>query len=157
MLYSRSLLLGFCFLFSEGLLCARHYPRHFVQLSYVIFKTILWSHSCHHETYKEIKAQNNFPKVICLLSAEPGVLLGSLNTRVQGFDYYFLNLRFIFDVDHFQSLLNLLQYCFCFMFWVFLAMSHVGWILAPWPGMEPTPPALESEWSLNDRTAREVL
>ena len=30
------------------------------------------------------------------------------------------------DVDHFlKSLLNLLQYCFCFMFW-FLATRHVG-------------------------------
>lgn len=57
-----------------------------------------------HVTYKEIKAQNNFPKVICLLSAEPGVLLGSPNTRVQDFDYYFFNIRFIFDVDHFQRL-----------------------------------------------------
>ena len=34
-------------------------------------------------------------------------------------------LRF-FDMDHFlNSLLNLLQYCFIFMFW-FLAARHVG-------------------------------
>ena len=36
-------------------------------------------------------------------------------------------LKTFFDVDHFflKSLLNLLQYCFCFMFW-FLARRHVG-------------------------------
>ena len=55
-------------------------------------------------TYKEIKAQNSFPEVNCLLSAEPGVLLGSPNTRVKDFDYCFFNIRFIFDVDHFQRL-----------------------------------------------------
>lgn len=32
-------------------------------------------------THKEINAQNHFPKVICLLRAEPEVLLGSPNTR----------------------------------------------------------------------------
>ena len=36
----------------------------------------------------------------------------------------FLKRFFFFDVDHFlTSLLNLLQYCFCFSF---LAMRHVG-------------------------------
>ena len=36
----------------------------------------------------------------------------------------FLKRFFFFDVDHFlMSLLNLLQYCFCFSF---LAMRHVG-------------------------------
>ena len=103
MLYSRSLLLGF-FVLSECLLCVRHYPSDFVWLSYVIVRTIFRSHSCPHVTYKQIKAQNNFSKVTGLLSAEPGVLLGSPNTRIQDFGYYFFNLRFIFDVDHFQSL-----------------------------------------------------
>ena len=42
-----------------------------------------------------------------------------------------------------KSLLNLLQYCFCFMFWVF-GCEACG-ILAPQPGNEPTPPALEGE------------
>ena len=39
-----------------------------------------------------------------------------------------------------KSLLNLLQYCFCFLFWCF----GCG-ILASRPGVEPAPPALEGE------------
>ena len=42
-----------------------------------------------------------------------------------------------------KSLLNLLQYCFCLMFWVF--GSEACWILAPWQGIEPRLPALERE------------
>ena len=44
-----------------------------------------------------------------------------------------------------QSLFNLLQYCFCFMFW-FFDLEACG-ILAPQPGIEPAIPALESEVS----------
>ena len=44
----------------------------------------------------------------------------------------------------FLSLLNLLQHCFCFLFWVFLAPRQCG-ILAPQAGMEPAPPALEDK------------
>ena len=40
-----------------------------------------------------------------------------------------------------KSLLNFLQYCFCFMLWL-LGLEACG-ILAPYPGIEPTPPALE--------------
>ena len=44
-----------------------------------------------------------------------------------------------------KSLLNLLHHCFCFLcFKFFLAVRHVG-LLAPWPGIEPTSPALEGE------------
>ena len=39
-----------------------------------------------------------------------------------------------------KSLLNLLQSCFCFMCWFF--GPEASGILAPWPGMDPTPPAL---------------
>ena len=40
-----------------------------------------------------------------------------------------------------KSLLNLLQYCFCFRFWFF---GHkVCGVLTPWPGIEPAPPALK--------------
>ena len=42
-----------------------------------------------------------------------------------------------------KSLLNLLQYCFCFMF-QFFGHKACG-ILAPSPGIEPTSPALKSE------------
>ena len=42
-----------------------------------------------------------------------------------------------------KSLLNLLQYCFCFMFW-FFGHEACG-ILAPRPGIEPVPSALEGE------------
>ena len=43
-----------------------------------------------------------------------------------------------------KSLLNLLQYCYCFIFW-FLGPMACG-ILALWPGIEPTPHlALEGE------------
>ena len=43
-----------------------------------------------------------------------------------------------------KSLLNLLQYCFCFMFWFIFGRKACG-ILAPQPGIEPVPPALEGE------------
>ena len=42
-----------------------------------------------------------------------------------------------------KALLNLLQYCFCFMFWLF-AQEACG-ILAPPPGIELAPPALKGE------------
>ena len=42
-----------------------------------------------------------------------------------------------------RFLLNLLQYCFCFMFWFFYYNACVN--LAPWPGIEPAPPALEGK------------
>ena len=55
-----------------------------------------------------------------------------------------LALHFSFLGGHFlKSLLNLLQYCFCFMFW-FFGPGACG-ILAPQPGIEPAPPALEGK------------
>ena len=42
-----------------------------------------------------------------------------------------------------KSLLNLLQYCFCFVFW-FFGHQACG-ILAPRPGIKPASPALEGE------------
>ena len=42
-----------------------------------------------------------------------------------------------------KSLLNLLQCCFCFVFWFF---GHkVCEFLAPWPEIEPVPPAVEGK------------
>ena len=40
-----------------------------------------------------------------------------------------------------KSLLNLLQYCFCIMFW-FFGQEACG-ILSSWPGIQPAPPDLE--------------
>ena len=54
--------------------------------------------------------------------------------------FYFILLFYFICL---KSLLNLLQYYFCFMFW-FCGREACG-ILAPRPGVEPTPPALEGE------------
>ena len=43
----------------------------------------------------------------------------------------------------FKSLLNLLQYCFCFILWLFGCEARGA--LATGPGIEPTPPALEGK------------
>ena len=42
-----------------------------------------------------------------------------------------------------KSLLNLLQYCLCFMFW--LSGQEACGILVPWSGTEPTPTVLEGK------------
>ena len=58
--------------------------------------------------------------------------------------FLFFFLRFFLTWTIFKmSLLNLLQYCFCFMFWSFFYKACR--ILAPRPGIEPKPPALEGE------------
>ena len=50
----------------------------------------------------------------------------------------------MFYVDQFlKSLLNLLQCCFCFVFWFFGRKACE--FLAPWPGIEPVPPAVEGK------------
>ena len=46
--------------------------------------------------------------------------------------------------DFSKSLLNLLVYCFCFMFFGFPGHEEYG-ILPPQPGTEPACPALEAE------------
>ena len=43
----------------------------------------------------------------------------------------------------YKSLLNRLQYCFCFVV-CFFGHEACG-VLAPWLGIEPTPPALEGD------------
>ena len=53
------------------------------------------------------------------------------------YDFFFLCGPFL------KSLLNLLQYWFCFMFW-FLGCKARG-ILPPWPEIQHTPPALEGK------------
>ena len=54
-----------------------------------------------------------------------------------------LSVYFDFLLVCLKSLLNFLQYCFCFMF-CFWGHETCG-ILAPWPGIEPAPDALEGE------------
>ena len=49
-----------------------------------------------------------------------------------------------FDMDHFlKSLLDLLQYCFCFMLWFF--GREASEILVPWSSIKSVSPALEGE------------
>ena len=61
------------------------------------------------------------------------------------FPAHFLSRLFLCDVDQFlkKSLLNSLQYCLCFMFWLF-GRKACG-ILTPLLGIKPAPPALEGE------------
>ena len=54
----------------------------------------------------------------------------------------------------FQSLLNLLQYCFCFMFWFF--GHEARGIMAPRPRTEPTAPALEGEVLTNGQPGKSL-
>ena len=54
---------------------------------------------------------------------------------------FFFFLRFFWCGRFLMSLFNLLQYCFCFMFW-FLGPKACG-ILTPWPGFELVSSALK--------------
>ena len=54
----------------------------------------------------------------------------------------------------FKSLLNMSQYCFCFMFWLF--GHHTYGILALQPGINPLPPALEGEVSTTGPSGRSL-
>ena len=56
---------------------------------------------------------------------------------------------FFFNVGLFlKSLLNMLQYCFCFMFWFFGCKACV--VLAPQPEIESVPHVLEGEVLSNE-------
>lgn len=59
-----------------------------------------------------------------------------LNCLVQ--EYFF---RIFWCGSFLKSVLDLSQYCFCFMVWVFWLWGM--WDLSPWPGTEPALPALE--------------
>ena len=63
--------------------------------------------------------------------------------------------RFFWCGPFLKSLLNLSQYCFCFMFWPF-GRKPCG-ILAPWPGIEPAPPALEGKVSTTGPPGKSLL
>ena len=52
----------------------------------------------------------------------------------------------------FKAFFEFVTHCFCFTLWFFGWESYGD--LAPWPGIEPTPPTLEG--SVNHWTAREV-
>ena len=55
-------------------------------------------------------------------------------------------------MDHLKNLHWLCYHIICFMFWIFDLEACE--ILAPWPGIEPTSPAI-GRWNLNHWTARE--
>ena len=48
-------------------------------------------------------------------------------------------------MDHFLSLYWICYNIVSVLCFGFLALRHVGGILAPWPGIEPAPPALKGE------------
>ena len=55
--------------------------------------------------------------------------------------YFFKDFFFMWTT--LKSVLNLLKYCFCFMFWFFA--HKTCWILSPQPEIKPAFPALEAE------------
>ena len=59
------------------------------------------------------------------------------------FLFIFFKIFFFCCGPFLKFLLNLSQYCFCFMFW-FFGHEACG-ILTPQPGIEPAPPALEGK------------
>ena len=86
-----------------------------------------------------------------ILAPQPGIEPTPAALEAQSLHHW--TTREVPGISLLKSLLNLLQYCFCFMFW-FFGREACG-ILAPRPGMEPASPASEV-WSLNHWTAREV-
>ena len=81
-----------------------------------------------------------WPKYWSLSFSPSNEYLGLISFRMDWvkeifvFRFFFFNWTICFS----KSLLNLLQYCFCFMFW-FIG-SEVCFILAPQQGTEPTHP-----------------
>ena len=94
------------------------------------------------------------PTVVTVLASlsllKPSLPLSSMTVSlVTWFPFmsgYFCHLGWflsLYTVFLFKSLLNVLQYCFCFVFWFF---SHEACgILASWPGIKLAPPALEGK------------
>ena len=91
--------------------------------------------SC-HTTLTNISEMDKI-MVVCALSFSREFCFSCIHTLIQ------LNLIVKLFLFFFKSLLNFLQYCFCFIFW-FLAREACG-VLAPQPGIKPAPPALESK------------
>ena len=78
-----------------------------------------------------------------VLSTQEIMTLGLLYLYFVLFSFFFKELVFFWCGLFLKSLLNLLQYCFCIMFWFF--DWEVFGILASWSGIEPASPALESK------------
>ena len=79
----------------------------------------------------------------CLVGSQGPTKTDKIRTLGLGSRVLFLFYLFKLFKKCGPSLLNLLQYCFCIMSWV---LGHeVCGILAPRPGIEPTPPPLEGE------------
>ena len=72
--------------------------------------------------------------------------------QILGFWFF---LKIFFDVDHFKSLYWICYHIVSVLCFGCLIERHVGSYLAPWPGIEPEPPAQEGG-SLNHWTTREV-
>ena len=69
--------------------------------------------------------------------------LTMMNTMVTSTPAIFFFLKIFWCGPFLKSLLNLSQFCFCFMFWLF--DPEACGILVPQPGIYPTTPALEGD------------
>lgn len=102
-------------------------------------------------------------KIKLFLNDKEGFLWFNIITSCIIFKFF---LKIFFDVDHFQSLLTLLRYCFCswlFYFWLWaceiLLPPQLGWNLCTHhhhinPAPAPHPPI--GRRSFNHWTTREV-
>ena len=70
------------------------------------------------------------------------------------YEHYWRPQAVTLKINFFKSLLNLLQYCFCFMFW-FLGFKAYG-ILAPWPKIKPSTPELEDEVLTTEQPGKSI-
>ena len=110
------------------------------------------SQGCVSQTMTRDSVQLNFSWNLCLTVVIMSFLYTARCMLAMHFLYYLphsfiCNCLFIYLFfwcgPFLKSLLNLLQYCFCFIFWS-LGRKACG-ILAPRPGIEPAPLALEGE------------
>ena len=90
-------------------------------------------------------------------SVEVPYLYGKIYVFILLVQFYQLFFSSVFVVmDHFfKSFWNLLQYCSCFLFWLF------GWgaqgILAPWPKIESAAPALKGKVLTTEPPGKSVV
>ena len=124
------LFLGFCFRAFHYFLALRYTPC----LSNIVLPQLSMTFTVLTHEWKKINlwAWDNFHV--------PSIFISSvlcISKRFLNFWRLFLYVPFL------KSLLNLSQYCFCFIFWDFGCEACE--ILAPWPGLEPASFALEGE------------